>query len=130
MSNQAKTPDPAPQGDLTRLRLHRGGDELASLDGRLVERINALRAFLGKTPDWQPAAAPRPAIAEVQPAAVTDHRPSGRLAVTEVGGESLADIDRCLNDRINAMRAYLGKSTDWQPSGRAAEAAPRRRYGA
>lgn len=132
MGNRAKNPIPPSRGGLTVRRLGRGSDELAALDARIVERINALRAFLGKAPDWQPTPAPQPVAAEVHPVGLSGHHVAGRLAVTESGGESLADIDRRLNDRINALRAMQGKSADWQPgtgAGGAAEGTARRGYG-
>jgi hypothetical protein len=129
MGNQAKGEIPPEEGALTARRLSRGSDELAALDDRIVERINTLRAFLGKPSDWSPVPAPEPITAEVHPVGPRDHPMAGRMAVTQIGGESLAEIDRRLNGRINALRALAGKSDDWQPSRERAPQGTPRRYG-
>jgi|GEM_PF-6421138 len=96
--------------------LRRGADELAALTDRITAGINAMRRALGKPVDWAPEPQPVPIPVPAEPDRRGPARRTARLAVSQIGGESLADIDRRLNERINALRAFQGKRPDWQPS--------------
>jgi hypothetical protein len=89
---------------------------LARADRQVTERINALRGALGKVTGWLPVPEPVPVPVPVGPERGIPARRGGRLALEEIDGESMADIDRRLQGRINAMRACLGKTPDWQPA--------------